>query len=233
MCNFGLEPDEMEKISAVRGPTTWESSMAVEIPSSKKAAGLAEYGDVAQFHVYTDGSGIDGRIGASAVLFEYGVEVSSLRLCLGSAEDHTVFEGEGIGGVLAMVLLGEIQELWGPVSIIVDSQPAVHATHTNASTLSHWIWDLWHKYARALARLHPDAEVKIRWAPGHVGIAGNERADVEAKTAAQQVSSSNPDELPPSLWGVLPRSQSAARQTFNVELKVAVARDWEKSPQYT
>ncbi|KAJ7639655.1 hypothetical protein DFH06DRAFT_1001900, partial [Mycena polygramma] len=69
MADFGLEPSRMEKIQAVRAPATWESSMAVVIPSSKKAAGLAEYGDMARYKVYTDGSGIDGRIGASAVLY--------------------------------------------------------------------------------------------------------------------------------------------------------------------
>ncbi|KAJ7639654.1 hypothetical protein DFH06DRAFT_919984, partial [Mycena polygramma] len=97
----------------------------------------------------------------------------------------TVFEGEGVGGVLAMVLLGEQDDIRGPVTVVVDSQPAVRATRTNTPTPSHWIWDLWHRYARALARAHPDATITIRWAPGHIGISGNERADEEAKKAAQ------------------------------------------------
>lgn len=211
IADFGLEPGKMEKIQAVRVPATWESSMAVEIPSSKKKAKIAEDKDTAQFKVYTDGSGIDGRIGASTVLFERGTEISSVRLCLGSAEEHTVFEGEGVGGVLAMVLLGEQPELSGPVRVVVDSQPAIRATRASTSTPLHWIWDLLHKCTRALAKLHPEAEITIRWAPGHVDIAGNERADEEAKKAAQHQDSSGLDLIPRVLQRKLPWSKSAVR----------------------
>jgi hypothetical protein len=41
-------------------------------------------GDRAMIQVYSDGSGIDGRIGAAAVLFRGGVLWSALRFQLGS-----------------------------------------------------------------------------------------------------------------------------------------------------
>ncbi|KAJ7159413.1 ribonuclease H-like domain-containing protein [Mycena filopes] len=128
---------------------------------------------------YTDGSGIDQRIGASAVLYCNRVEVASLRLCLGSAGHHTVFEGEGVGASLALALLKKQPEVRGAVSIVVDSQPAINAVRATAANPSHWIWD------RAFAVKHPDAMVTVRWAPGHVGIPGNEHADEEAKKVAQ------------------------------------------------
>jgi hypothetical protein len=65
--NFGLEPTRMEMICAIRTPATWTSTMEVEILISQEAAQEAE--DISIYHIYTDSSRIDGRIGASAVLY--------------------------------------------------------------------------------------------------------------------------------------------------------------------
>ncbi|KAJ7655712.1 hypothetical protein DFH06DRAFT_903590, partial [Mycena polygramma] len=75
--------------------------------------------------------------------------------------------------------------------------------------------------------------ITVRWAPGHIGIAGNERADEEAKKAAQGKDSSNLEEIPPELHGELPWSKSAVRQAFNAGLKADVARDWMETTCYT
>jgi hypothetical protein len=169
MKDFHLEPTRMEKIRAVRVPVTWTLTMQVDVAPSKKEAQRREKDDVSTYRVYTDGSGIDGHIGGSAVLFVHGVEQASLQLHLGEDEHHTVFEGEGIGGCLAMTLLLRLEDVRGLVTLVVDSQPAVRATCARTSTPSHWIWDMWHGLARALAKRHPKAQVVVRWAPGHVG----------------------------------------------------------------
>jgi hypothetical protein len=104
MKDFHLEPTQIEKIRAVQVPATWMSMMQVDVAPSKKEAQRREKDDVFTYRVYTDGSGIDGHIGGSAVLFVHGVEQASLQLHLGE-DEHTVFEGEGIGGCLAMTLL--------------------------------------------------------------------------------------------------------------------------------
>ncbi|KAJ7147276.1 hypothetical protein C8R46DRAFT_870522, partial [Mycena filopes] len=72
----------------------------------------------------------------------------------------------------------------------------------------------------------------VRWAPGHVGIIGNERADEEAKRAAQQQDSSPLGSIPLPLHGTLPWSKSAVRQRLNAELKRAVERQWQRSLRY-
>jgi hypothetical protein len=46
--------------------------------------------------VYTDGSGLEGHIGAAAVLYRNGVPKRTRRTRLGFTKHHTVYEGEGI-----------------------------------------------------------------------------------------------------------------------------------------
>jgi len=46
--------------------------------------------------VYSDGSGIEGMIGAAAVLYRGGRMKRVLRYQLGTDEEHTVYEGEGV-----------------------------------------------------------------------------------------------------------------------------------------
>jgi ribonuclease HI len=220
----------MEEIKVVRQPATWISSMAVIIPSSKEEAAEAERADLSEWKVYTDGSGIEGRIGASAVLFYKGEEQASLRLCLGEATHHTVFEGEGVGGCLALTLLRKQRSVEGPVTIVVDSQPAIMATSNASPTPSHWIWDVWHDRTAALAKKHPNAKITVRWAPGHIGIAGNECADEEAKRAAQYEDSSAAAAFPTVFRGDLPWSRSAVRQDYYTELRAAAKQTWECSP---
>ena len=56
--------------------------------------------------VYSDGSELEGGVGAAAVLFnERTREWTSLRLFLGPAEQHTVYEAETVGAVLGTELV--------------------------------------------------------------------------------------------------------------------------------
>ncbi|KAK6971582.1 hypothetical protein R3P38DRAFT_2775844 [Favolaschia claudopus] len=76
--------------------------------------------------------------------------------------------------------------------------------------------------ARTFTRLHPQTRITVTWAPGHVNIAGNERADVLAKRAASTKSSSDDLDISRRLREKLPVSRSATLQAFNAELKSAL-----------
>ena len=61
--------------------------------------------DNPDLEIYTDGSGLDGVIGASAVLYRNNRRKASLRFRLGTNAHHTVYEGEACGTVLATKLI--------------------------------------------------------------------------------------------------------------------------------
>jgi len=71
----------------------------------------------------------------------------------------------------------------------------------------------------------------IRWTAGHIGIAGNEKADREAKRAAAG-QSSEPKTLPKYLRKKLKTSVSALRQANNKERNKTWKKEWQASKRY-
>jgi hypothetical protein len=59
-----------------------------------KADNVADKADV---KVFADGSGIDGNVGAAAVLYKNGKCTRSLRYQLGTLEEHTTYKAEAVG----------------------------------------------------------------------------------------------------------------------------------------
>ena len=55
--------------------------------------------------VFSDGSGLDGQIGAAVVMYKPGSGPKTLRYHLGPASEHTVFEAEVVGLLLALHML--------------------------------------------------------------------------------------------------------------------------------
>lgn len=74
--------------------------------------------------------------------------------------------------------------------------------------------------------------VEFTWTPGHEDIEGNERADEEAKLAAQG-DSSKAEDLPTFLRRKpLPTSISATRQLLKTEMKARWITEWAASPRF-
>jgi hypothetical protein len=147
MDEFKIKPQKMEEIKSIRYGTSWESSMAVSIRSSKEGAEEEHRNNKAQWKIYTDGSGIDGKIGGVVVLYQDGVEIGASRKRLGSAKTYTVYEGEGIRGALGLGLLWQERDVVGEVTLAVDSTAAIRASQIPRPGPSHWIWDMWDSYA--------------------------------------------------------------------------------------
>ncbi|GBM06608.1 Putative protein in type-1 retrotransposable element R1DM [Araneus ventricosus] len=130
--------------------------------------------------IYTDGSGIDGKLGAAMVVFFHGTEIHH-EIC--RLEDSaTVFQAETKGIHMALEYINNSKQ-WHRYHIFSDSKSALQSLtcskNTRQSVLE--LKDLFGTITKSKwLRLH---RVKA-----HVGIYGNERADQFAKLATNKES---------------------------------------------
>jgi hypothetical protein len=78
--------------------------------------------------IYSDSSGFEGGIGASALLYINNKLARSLRCYLGTPTEHTIYEAEGVGLLMGLHLLnGLSRQLTFPTILGSDSQAAIRA----------------------------------------------------------------------------------------------------------
>ncbi|KAH7918414.1 hypothetical protein BV22DRAFT_1024629, partial [Leucogyrophana mollusca] len=118
-----------------------------------------------------------------------GKEDRTLKYYLGSGEDHTVYEGELVGMLLAMELLRTERHRVGSIAIGIDNQAAIRAAINQKMSPGHYILDYFDKALTRALNKHGLEHITVRWTPGHIGIEGNEKADTLAKEAARGDSS--------------------------------------------
>lgn len=185
---LGEDPREVERIDIVRKPPGWKCPVEVTIDSSVDEAVRREWSNEADIRVYTDGSGHKGRIGAAAVLYRGFEKPKVARKCLGRQEEHTVFEGECVGQALGMELLR--RELTGrrivrTAAVGTDNQAGMLALRDPGPGTGRYLIDEVLKGIQRIRSTGSNVDIGIFWTPGHQGIPGNERADKEAKKAAE------------------------------------------------
>ncbi|XP_063823084.1 uncharacterized protein LOC135073021 [Ostrinia nubilalis] len=132
--------------------------------------------------IYTDGSKMDGKVGAALTWWENGRETLNDTFKLDGA--CTVFQSEMYALYRAIARAKESKE--PNVNILSDSRSSLELL-TN--------YKLLHPLAKAiredLATIREEGRnVRLFWLRAHVGTAGNERADELAKTAASKDDSS-------------------------------------------
>ncbi|KAF8466827.1 hypothetical protein JB92DRAFT_3150104 [Gautieria morchelliformis] len=183
----------------------------------KGAAMQAGAENTAEATVYSDGSMIDGGVGAAAVLYRGGVVRRVARKYMGTADEHTVFEAELLGAALGAKMLRE--EGRGAHTLSLDNQVALQTTREERAISGQYLVNALHEQVEEMRWERGEtATVTMRWVPGHKGVRGNERADSEAKKAAKGDSTKERHELR-ILWGKMPKSRSAELQRHHKALK--------------
>ncbi|KAJ7659008.1 hypothetical protein B0H17DRAFT_873695, partial [Mycena rosella] len=133
--------------------------------------------------------------------------------------EHTVFESEIVGTILALDIIKDTPRLTD-VDIFTDCQPAIIALSDPKAQPGQYLLATFHSLLLRLLRARPTLKVRMHWVPAHVGIAGNKCVDARAKQAAQGASSPLTLRIP-LFDSPLPTSKAAAiaagTKAFNVQ----------------
>jgi ribonuclease HI len=212
---YCLNPERMEKIQTVMFGPKWHPAFSTRIPINKEQAVEEIETEGTQVVVYSDGSCIDGGVGAAAVLYKNGKEQRSARLYLGPESEHTVFEAELAGAAMGAKMLNV--ERRTRYTIALDNQAAIQTTRRERAIPGQYLVNAIHRQIQGVVEMQAGTRVAMRCVPGHEGIEGNERADEEAKKAAKG-DTSHEWEIPIECREVLPISRAAEIQRHNAEL---------------
>ena len=95
-------------INTVRFGTGWRPNVTTKVINGTDKATEAIQHDNQDVKIFTGGSGMEGKIGMAAVLYQNGLRhLTKSHHQLGSQRHHTVYEGEGIGAMLGTKLISK------------------------------------------------------------------------------------------------------------------------------
>jgi ribonuclease HI len=229
---FKVQPTKMEKIKSIRHLSNWRPTVTPEVWGDKDDVKerIREETDnnPDRIWIYTDGSAHNGGVGAAAVMYKGKDLIDVKRQYLGTDKEHTVYEAEAIGLALGIGFLGERIE-GGDALLGLDNQAIQLGLVARKGRTAGYIMDEVNDMLQRLKYYNRNINVRIIWTPGHIDIPGNERADGEAKKAAEGNSTPH-NHLPASLL-FLPISAAATRQSWSDKLKQQAAHSFSKSPR--
>lgn len=225
---YHIQPEAIETIKATRYPASWRS--LIEIIETKDAVEAIEKEENdTGLKIFTDGSGYEGGIGASMVMFEGGEETEVRRVHIGSDKEHEVYEGEVSGMALVMKTLYKRPKVTR-ATVYIDNSASIQATQLRRPAPSHYLVDEVHRGMTEVMKKHRGAKVRLQWIPVHVGVKGNERADEEAKLAAMDPRNTTPQiRLPKLFRSKLPISATAAKRVQLESIHRRHNAAWRKS----
>ena len=226
-----FDPKRVEKIPAKpRNPAqTGKLPFNISIATSKEASIIEDRNALDAVKIYSDGSAQEGKVGAAAVLTHPGKPNRILHFHLGTESEHTVPEAELVGILLALHLIHS-EKKNASFAIGADNQASLEAFQTNLRNPAHNIAReiLWQGNMLQKNTHGKNFSLTLRWTAGHVGIPGNELADMEAKRAAGGLSSEQKS-LPRFLRRELTLNPSALYRKRNAELKQKWKNRWRNS----
>ena len=225
---FALKDEVLETIHPAVTLEGLGPHHVVQIDKTREVSINSERTDDADFKLFSDGSGQDNGIGASAILYKKGRArpLKTLQAFMGASNKYNTFEAEATGAILALWILDRTPAVIGKrVSLYTDNQSIVTTLPHPKATSGQHLLSLLRSAIRGVG-----CRLTVKWISGHSKVKGNEEADKLAKDAAAGISSTGAD-LPHILRRPLPTSASALKQGFMEELKAKWADMWEESPR--
>jgi ribonuclease HI len=180
--------------------------------------------------VYTDGSGFEGGVGGVAVVWGAGIEGATRTKHLGTMGEHTVFESEVVGAILALDIIKGTPCLTD-IDIFTNCQPVITALAAPRPQPGQYLLTIFHTLHHHLLHACPSLKIRIHWVPVHIGITGNEAVDARAKEAAQGASSTLASRIT-TFKSPLPMSKAAVLEAGAKAFKARWIAEWTTSPHY-
>lgn len=228
-----LRANDIETVNTITKPPTWRNQIKTTIAKTREEAEQAAKDDESDIRIYTDGSSHDGGVGAAAVLTQ-GIRPAKIaRYYLGKDTKHTVYESECVRQILALKMLQKHgQDLDGlDITIATDNQAVLRAYSARKETPGGYLIEEARTLIKTLEEKWPRIRLKLQWVPGHEEIEGNEKADIEAKRAAEGKHRNRRHEHHWLLKG-LPASKTATKQHLKMKVWKAHVKEFRKSSRY-
>ena len=143
LINFtGLNPKDIESISPVRRSPGYNPAFKSVVPPSKETAlPLANLtNSTVPVRVYSDGSGYEGGIRASALLYINDRLARTIRIYLGSTKEHTVYEAEGVGLIMGLHLFNGLSHRLTHPTMLGTDRRSSRPYKINACTQVNTCW---------------------------------------------------------------------------------------------
>ena len=196
---FEILTEESEHIEPFIRPPWWAPKFTVQVALTKELAKTSHNETQATsnpdtMHIYTNGSNIDGKVGAAAY---NATTLTTSQQHLGSETSFNVFAAEVEAVNLALKQWQLNSHSCHPrCHLYSDSQAGCTAIlqpkRQSGQSIIKEVLDR----IDTIHRRHPNWQLAILWVPGHQGIDGNELADAAAKQAARISPSSHRDRYP-------------------------------------
>lgn len=216
----GPDIQKQETIPPYIVPPWWRGPQTFIEENAEKAQLRHEQAVQNEPNVYTDGSGINGHIGAAAVCT---TTLETRSAYMGDERTSTVYAGELQGISLALQIAQEDKDNGNDRSkllIYTDNQAAIRFTakpkgKSGAYLLKSITQQIEQLQSRGLV-------TEIRWVPAHTRIRGNEDADLAAKEATGWR-----EEGPTGPKAIEPQHLYPLRSTLKTWAHKETIRSWE------
>jgi ribonuclease HI len=230
--SFNINPRSVEKIlTTTRHPVQiGELPFNIRIPDSREDSIIEATNASEEIQIFSDGSAMNGRVGAAAVLIRNGKAPRILQLHLGPDDEHTVHEAELVGIILGLQLLSTEKQGSTTCMLGVDNQAAIRSFLSEMRKPGHHLAREALRIATQIRgrRKRGKYALTLRWTAGHEGLEGNELADRAAKEAAGG-KSTNEKSIPIYLRKSILTNPAAIKKAFHEQLKKKWTQTWKES----